>query len=1163
MNREAFKKRMQSLKSYRENNPGKGYWEWRNSLPDNLKYTDDLEYDMKGAYESGAQPILENDGLYHLPSRDPKSGKILKSSTHPTYWKALTEDDKMGYKTYFVGRDTYTWNNENGPFIPWQKSEQFQTGGEKTGYTTYNAYGDVTHHLPVSLEENTLNIGLPDIVVTPRNNLNLASVVTQGRNEIARGIADAAAYVTPLGDVEEVYQIYKDTKAGNYGSATAGLALMALPGNIGKLFREAKTKYGKQSLIRAIYNNVAPGSYHASYIPGGTKKTEIKNALKDYIRGKGDKIDPKWRDWLNEGLLSQFASTSNTSRDNIRFIEAATGAREEAWMNYLGIPHEDKYLISTGSMENGMPVYRSNVTAVPNNQLQELVNHTSIYKPEQKFVALDYINSTGGSIGVSFKDQGDIRTITTEDIWDINPFKEANRAKILPSWIHRIYSHTEVLPDGYKKRVWNDNAPKWLTDFEPSRILGTPGPFLNRTKINARKLTKDQLFRQVIPDKNRWVNERLDIESELVDPEFFDTDYSYKQFIRDKRNQISSQYDELLKNDPDRLKVTVPVPEDELLSRFGLHVRFQNGGEVTNTRPVVNKDLVMQNLGKSTDEIMALQNERQKEFARYWYTERAKQAKYQSQLGNGNLEKVLGLIDNSTYRPFGDLHIEQFQRQNPTAKIDELYKQELIKDAAKKYQGFAYPEVGQWSSRVPPVGKSAATTWHEGIGHIVGDSTPEILNAADAYKVRGTAGSKLNENEQMNYDNYRNQPNEKHAETWGFRGANVNMKDDNGNYYIDPNRQLTGDDVQEMINKGAIIPDQFKGLTPEQIATRHNTFAYNNATTYGIPMAQNGGEIQGQYALQPIQPSRMQTIGRRILDTATGFLPIAGDLQSIGDAYTAARNRDWLGLGLAGLGIVPFIPTVNKGAISNAIDKVFHRQAKANKVLEEFNRQRDDVYESLIENEEAYRRAANADRTSGSNYLGTYQQLIREHGSDNLRDKVRMEFDPNLYSTSTKAQVNPHDPTYITINTRYKDPDELDDAFKQMNPGLIRHEMGHITDVRAGLDYTDKLADPAKFVSDEKLKEMFPSNYKNFRTRILNRGSEIKSYMNEFRQFLYDRGDRDTKETVKSFRRKLDVYGKDFKNLRMIFDSYKNPKQFIKDYNSVPLTSTDRNKNLV
>lgn len=29
MDRNAFKQRMQALKSYRESNPGKGYWDWK------------------------------------------------------------------------------------------------------------------------------------------------------------------------------------------------------------------------------------------------------------------------------------------------------------------------------------------------------------------------------------------------------------------------------------------------------------------------------------------------------------------------------------------------------------------------------------------------------------------------------------------------------------------------------------------------------------------------------------------------------------------------------------------------------------------------------------------------------------------------------------------------------------------------------------------------------------------------------------------------------------------------------------------------------------------------------------------------------------------------------------------------------------------------------
>ena len=125
MDKQAFKQRMQNLKSYRENNPGKGYWDWRNSLPDNLKYTDDTEYDMHAAYESGAQPQWdEEDQSYHLPTRDPNAGLILKKSIHPTFWKGLTEDAKLGYNIYFLGDKVYTRHRKEGPL------QAFADGGQ-------------------------------------------------------------------------------------------------------------------------------------------------------------------------------------------------------------------------------------------------------------------------------------------------------------------------------------------------------------------------------------------------------------------------------------------------------------------------------------------------------------------------------------------------------------------------------------------------------------------------------------------------------------------------------------------------------------------------------------------------------------------------------------------------------------------------------------------------------------------------------------------------------------------------------------------------------------------------------------------------------------------------------------------------------------------------
>lgn len=88
-----------------DNDPN--YIEWRESLPENLRTTDEREYNLYGAYQAGLQPHLESDG-YHLPSRRPDTGEILKSKDHPTYQKALDSDRKAGYYPIERAGKTYT-----------------------------------------------------------------------------------------------------------------------------------------------------------------------------------------------------------------------------------------------------------------------------------------------------------------------------------------------------------------------------------------------------------------------------------------------------------------------------------------------------------------------------------------------------------------------------------------------------------------------------------------------------------------------------------------------------------------------------------------------------------------------------------------------------------------------------------------------------------------------------------------------------------------------------------------------------------------------------------------------------------------------------------------------------------------------------------------------
>lgn len=193
MDKQAFKQRMQNLKSYRENNPGKGYWDWRNSLPDNLKYTDDTEYDMQAAYESGVDAeYVEEDRSYHLPTRDPKTGYIFKKSTHPTFWKGLAEDAKLGYDAYFLGDKVYTKSKGEGPI------EAFEDGGVSDNLVgSYsNHTGTPTMYVPVTKQYEAtpegfgeiVNVHTPEVTITPQSNISLVEAVDKGRR-------DAAPYV--------------------------------------------------------------------------------------------------------------------------------------------------------------------------------------------------------------------------------------------------------------------------------------------------------------------------------------------------------------------------------------------------------------------------------------------------------------------------------------------------------------------------------------------------------------------------------------------------------------------------------------------------------------------------------------------------------------------------------------------------------------------------------------------------------------------------------------------------------------------------------------------------------------------------------------------------------------------------------------------------------
>ena len=225
--------------------------------------------------------------------------------------------------------------------------------------------------------------------------------------------------------------------------------------------------------------------------------------------------------------------------------------------------------------------------------------------------------------------------------------------------------------------------------------------------------------------------------------------------------------------------------------------------------------------------------------------------------------------------------------------------------------------------------------------------------------------------------------------------------------------------------------------------------------------------------------------------------------------------------------------------------------ANSKKTIEQFDNQLEDTYNSIIDNEEAFRRAATIDRKYNTNYVKTYSNQLKNY-NDKSDKAIKMVYDSNM-KPNGRAYVDRVYDNEIKINRSYPYHGE------PLPEGLVTHEVGHTVDLKAGDTFIKKLGDRNKFISDDKLRQMYPSDksFDHVRNYLMD-GTEIKSHMNEFRNFLRGRGEWSDKETVNSFMKKLyrpDVV-KQFRNLKMLFDAYKNKSQFVKDYNTIPIVST-------
>lgn len=607
--------------------------------------------------------------------------------------------------------------------------------------------------------------------------------------------------------------------------------------------------------------------------------------------------------------------------------------------------------------------------------------------------------------------------------------------------------------------------------------------------------------------------------------------------------------------------------------RRRLRNSYEYGGEVSEFQRKTRRDIMQESLVDGRPDYNKMfqnQNEYQKDFANYWYTERAKNPKYSDQIGGDKLNSVLSNIDKATWKTPTEAMRDNMvgQGYNPT---DAQINQQLNILKEKGTKGFANPKAHSYTSLRP------TNTWHEGVGHMVGDNTPAILNAAPNVRIS---------NPDSSYEDYVNQANEKHAQTWDFRGNNSNLKDDQGNYYIDPNRQLTPEDISNMRSKGAKIPEQWESLEDADISELTNTFAYNMYQDPVQYMA-NGGEVgdpddEFTKAIntklgrtpdgRPLQQGLKPVFD---LEDAANLTPV-GDVLSAKEAYDAVKQNDWLGAGLAGLGFIPFIPkgvrriarqtpTVNR-TFEQKVAEMEKRVSNRRKMMEEFYDQRNRTYE-LLNTPEARRRAADIDQKYGTEYNKVYDELTKEYEDvTSYVNMVEPEFvkDPDAF-----ARINPSE-TGKKISLSEDNITKPED----FPTGLIRHEIGHYVDEMAypgGVPnnaYLRQLGKPSKYRPFEEVKDIFRSPDKALQDyRYLRNPTEKKSIMNQFDEYLMNNYTPSTyPQTTKEFKEAIEKAPDIHRNMKLLLKIHNKPSILFKDFKNRPLvnnTTKDKNKELV
>lgn len=296
-------------------------------------------------------------------------------------------------------------------------------------------------------------------------------------------------------------------------------------------------------------------------------------------------------------------------------------------------------------------------------------------------------------------------------------------------------------------------------------------------------------------------------------------------------------------------------------------------------------------------------------------------------------------------------------------------------------------------------------------------------------------------------------------------------------------------------------------------------------------------------------------IGKEIFSTLTPY----GDLESAVQAYDAAKNRDWLGLSLAGLGMLPIVPnvsryvkhgklkphavpTVNKNANQELINAQLRLlQDTAEKRVKASNEQYR-VVERMMDDPAYLRRAEEVQAQFGDNYPTAYADAFISYNVDPTSlPQVSMMDDYSSFGNMERLS----DGSFLYHKSRLID-----------QPFNAEHEVGHYIDMlkahSGNVDVDNKM-----FKEMDKDLKHEVDRY----DRYYMQPTEQKSHMNQLREWMFQNGmleTRDQKVNVNDLKKALKAV-KDIPGMEGVVrasEQFGDMKLYRKWFNTIPLIST-------